>query len=131
AVDGSTAADGQISHVEGFGGIIAVEASESEQILERDGKVLLGIAPVVLLQQIRRKAVETGSDGSVGGEQIAGSGHRQGEIEGLLVISHVRSCPLKNGEGSVTFVEMTNLRPQAQSVQKTPSRNSEDLLLLQ
>src|SRR5260370_20703597 len=131
AVNGSANAKGEIGHVERLGQICAVTPPESEQVLERDGKLFVRVRPKVLFHQVRRKTVEARINGCMGCEKIAGTSYGQGQIERSFVVGHVRPGSLKNAKRGVPFIQMTNLRLQAQSTQKPPPSTTQDKLLLQ
>ena len=114
AVDGAAAPNRQVGHVEWLGRIVAVSPSQRQQILERNRKFLLGILFEILLHQIGSETVKARLDRSVGGEKVSGARNRQRQIEWLLVIRHVGAGSFQHRERRMAFVEMANLRLQAE-----------------
>lgn len=81
AIDRPASAHSQIRHVERLGSVIAVAASQSQQIVEGNAECLRGIFAEVLSDQGRRKTVKSGRHRRVGREEIARPGDGEGDLE--------------------------------------------------
>jgi len=80
-------ADRQIGHVKRLRRVIRVLAAQSQQVMERNAELLLGVSTEVLLDESRSEAVKTGGHRRVRGEEIADSSRGQCHFEGLAVCS--------------------------------------------
>src|SRR5262245_44494943 len=80
AVDGATAAQGQVSHVERLLGVVWIGTAQRQQVLHTDSQGVLGIPPEPLFDESRSEPIETRFDGSMGGEEIAGARHCEGDV---------------------------------------------------
>jgi len=107
----------EISHVEGFRSIVGIQPSKREQTLHRDGELILRIVIQVLSAEFRVEAIEACAYRRVSREHIAGPGDGQCQIERDVVIRHVVPGSLQYSECRVTFIEMADLRIQAEFAQ--------------
>src|SRR5579864_5078995 len=106
AVYRPAAADRQIRHIEIFGWVVRVLATECQQIVELYVKLLLGITAEVSLDECRRETVEAGGHRRVRGKEIARPGDGQGDFEGLPCRLHETARALQHGEGRMPFIQM-------------------------
>ena len=124
-------ADRQICHVERLRRVERVLAAKGQQVVKSDAELLLGIPAEVLLDQRGRKTVKTGGHRRVGGEQIARSRDRQGDFERLPCVVHERAGAFQHGERRVSFIQVTDLRREAQRAQQPPAADPEQHFLLE
>ena len=83
AIDLPAPANCQIRHVERLRRVVRVLAAKSQQIMERNAELLLGVSAEVLLDEGRRETVKARRHRRVRSEEIAGSSRGQRHVEGL------------------------------------------------
>ncbi len=123
--------DREVCHVEGLVEIGGVHAAERHQISEGDSQFVFRIPLHVLFHELGREPVKSRFDGRVGGEEIARARNAEAHRERLFLFLHPGARAFQNREGGMAFVEMADLRVDAELAQQTPARDSQNLLLLQ
>ena len=78
----------QIRHIERLRRVVRILAAKSQQVMERDAELLLGVPAQVLLDEGRSETVKAGRHRSVRGEEIADSGRGECHFEGLPGLFH-------------------------------------------
>ena len=108
--------------LKGSEAIAWVLPSQGEQIIKRDGELLLRIATEIFADEFGIEAVKSGGDRGMGGEEISRPGDVQGQIKGFLMIFHIAARPFENGKRRMAFVEMANLglQPKARNRRQPP-----------
>ncbi len=85
----------------------------------------------VLLHQPGGEPVESGGYRRVRGEEVARPRRGECRIEGHAGRFHERMRPLQNDQGSMTFVQMTDVGREVQGFEEPPAAHPEHDLLLQ
>src|SRR5271165_3997434 len=80
--------DRQVSHIERFIVVFWILPAESQEILERNSKVLFGIVFQVPFHQRRWEPVKPGVDRSMRGEHVPRSGGDEGSDEVGGIVFH-------------------------------------------
>ena len=100
--------------------VIRVPPAQGQQIVERDAELLLGITTEVLLDEGRSKAVKACGHRSVGGEEVTRPRYGQRDFERLPCLFHETPGPFQNGEGRMSFIEVTDFRLDAERAEQPP-----------
>src|SRR5690242_11186395 len=131
AIHRATAADREIRHVEGLGGVAGVGAAEREQIIKGNpefGFTVLAKAPG---HQIRRETVEARRYGRVGGEEIANARGGECDLERAAVFFHEIARTLENDKARMAFIHMADFRIETQGAKHAPTANTQHALLFE
>ena len=124
-------ADGQIGHVESLRRVVRVLAAKGQQIVECNAELLLGIPTEVLLDEGRSETVKAGGHRRVGGEEVPRSRDGQRDFEGLPGLFHEVAGAFQHGEGRMPFIQVTDLRLDAERAEQPPSADPEQQFLLE
>ena len=89
------------------------------------------ITTEVLLDERRRKTIETGSHCRVRGEQIARPRDGQRGLEGPAGFFHETAGAFQHSERRMTFIEVTDFRLDAERREQAPSAYSEHHFLFE
>src|SRR3984893_12355447 len=131
AIDRSAPADRQICHIEACRRVVRFLAAQREQIVERYAELLHGITAEVLLDEGRSETVKAGGHCRVGGEEIPRSSDGQRDVEGLPGLLHETAGTFQHGKGRMPFIQMTDLRPDAERIEQSPAADPEKQFLLE
>ena len=129
AVHSTAAADGEVGHVEGLVRVAGALAAERQKVGEPDAEAFLGVGAEVARHELRREAVEAGRDRGVRGEEVAGAGDLQRDVERLPGLVHEGGGPFQDREGGVPFVQVTDLGHLAERPEEQPAADAEEDLL--
>ncbi len=123
SVHRSASPDGKISHVETLRRVIRILAAQGHQVLKGYAKLLLRIPFQILLDQGRRETVKAGGDRRVSGvKRFSRAGGGQSRPSKGCPVSRMKvEARLQNGERGVSFVEMTDFRPDAERTEQPPA----------
>lgn len=82
-------------------------------------------------QERHKKPIEARLHRRAGGKEIAGAGGAQGHGKRAVILDREAARPLEHGEGSVPFIQVTDLGLQVQRAERPPPADAEYQLLLQ
>ena len=121
----------QIRHIERLRRVVRILAAESQQVMERNAELLLGIATEVLLDEGRSETVKAGGHRGMRGKQVACPGNGQRDFEGLPGLFHEGAGAFQHGESRMPFIQVTDLRLNPQRAEQPPSADPEQQFLLE
>ena len=124
AIHRPAAADRQIGHVETFGRVVRILAAQGQQIVEGNAEFLLRITAEVLFDESRSETVKAGGHRRVGGKKIPRPRGGQRDFKGLRVLLHETAGAFQDREGRMTFIQVTDIRLDAERARATASRQS-------
>ena len=84
-----------------------------------------------MLDERRIETVEPGGHGRMGGEKVSCAGGGQRDVKGLIGFFHETQGPLQHGKGGMPFIQVTDFRLDAESIEQAPSPDPEKQFLLQ
>ena len=131
AIHRPAAADRQIGHVETLRRVVRILAAQGEQVVECDAELLLGITTEVFFDESRSETIEAGGHSRMGGEEVARARDRQRDFEGLPRLFHEAPRAFQHGEGRMSFIQMADLRLDAERGKQSPSADPKHHLLLE
>src|SRR5271157_2379835 len=99
--------------------------------MKRNAQILFRIPPKVSLDEGRIETVKAGGHGRVGGEEITRAGNRQGHFERLPGLLHEVAGAFQDGERRVPFIQVADLRLDAERAEQPPSADPEEQFLLE
>ena len=99
--------------------------------MARDAELLLGVSAEILLDQGRCETVESGGDRRVGSEEIPCAGDGERDVEGLPVRLHEAAGAFQYGKGRMPFVQMTDVRLDAERLEQSPPADPQQHFLLE
>ena len=99
--------------------------------MDRNAEFLLCIPRQVLLDKCRVEPVKSRCYRGVSSEEISHPSRSHGHVEGLTRCFHEAARTLQDGEGRMSFIQVTDLGSNPERTQQTPSSNTEEQLLLQ
>src|SRR5688572_25227042 len=129
AIDCPAAVYSQVSHVEWLRCVVRVLASQCQQIVEGNAERLCGMLAQVLPDEGRRKAVKSGCHGRVSCKKIARPGDGQRDLKGTPRLCHVTSGAFQDGKGRMPFIQVTDLRLDAQRTEQSPAADPKEQFL--
>ena len=131
AVDRAAPADGQVGHIETLRRVVRVLAAHRQQIVDGDAKLVLGVLAEVVLDESGSEAVEARGDRGVGGEEVPRSRGGQCDLERLPGFVHEGPGSFQDGERRMPFIQVADLRLDAERVEQSPSADPQHDLLLE
>jgi len=98
--------------------------------MEAETEPFLGIIAKVLFDQGGREAVKPGGHRRVGGEEISRPGGGQGHFKRLRAFQHETTRAFQHGERRMAFIQVADIRLEAERGEQTPSRDASSISCL-
>src|SRR5208283_1950676 len=111
--------------------VVRILAAQGQQVVEGNSEFLLRITVEVLLDERRSETVKPGGHCRVGGKEIPRSRGGQRHFKRLRVLLHETAGTLQNGKGRMTFIQVTDVRLEAECGEQSPTSNPKQQLLLE
>ena len=125
AIHRPAAANGQISHVKTFRRVVRILAAQGQQVVEGNSEFLLRITAEVLLDERRSETIKASGHRRVGGKKISRARGGQRDFKRLRIFLHETAGTFQHRKGRMTFVQMTDIRLDAECGEQSPAANAQ------
>src|SRR5665213_1122232 len=99
--------------------------------MEADAELFSGIMTEVLFDESRSETIKASGHGCMGGKKISRACGGQGHVKRLRVLLHETVGAFQYRKGRMTFVQVTNIRFDAECREQSPTANPQQHFLLE
>src|ERR1039457_2654518 len=131
AIHRAAATDGQIGHVETFRRVVRILAAQGQQTMEADAELFSSIMTEVLFDEHWSETIKARSHRRVGREYISRPRGSQRHFERLRVLLHETAGALQHSKGRMTFIQVTDIRLDAERSKQSPTADPKQHLLFE